>query len=118
MFAKKINEEFENRFEGALYGKLKDYPNLSRVNAWYSLNPPERPFMLLCHGIQVRDPQMRFENGRFIVRANIANKAFNMEAWCDHQGQELVDLDPRLLPADNNDHPSKQRFLETYRRYE
>lgn len=51
VFVKKINEEFENRFEGALYGKLQDYPNLSRANAWYSLNPPERPFMLLCHGI-------------------------------------------------------------------
>lgn len=117
-FKSKANDFLQSDFEQQFLGQVRDYPNLSSVNAWYSLAPNEKPSALLCQGIQLRDLELLFEEGRLAARFNISERAFNMDAWCDHQGSELLDYDPRLLPADPSQSESLARLLSSFERYE
>ena len=117
-FKNKANDFLKSDFEQQFLGQVRDYPNLSSVNAWYTLAPNEKPSALLCQGIQLRDLELLFEGGRFAARFNVSERAFNMDAWCDHQGSELIDYDPRLLPADPAQSESLARLLSTFERYE
>lgn len=117
-FKQQANEHLDAQFENWFVGQLQDYPNLSSVNSWYNLLPTEKPNALLCQGIQLRDPEPRFENGRVVLRANISERAYNMDAWCDHQGSELLDMDPRLLPSDPSESESLARLLGTMDKFE
>lgn len=54
------------------------------VNVWNTFAELEQPFSLLCSGIEIKHPQMRFENGRVAMRIKQRKDAINIDMYCDN----------------------------------
>jgi hypothetical protein len=85
-----IKEKITSRFSSA------------SVNVWHTFWELEQPFSLLCAGIEIKQPQSRIEDGRYVMTIKQRKDAINIDQYCDNKFQELWDLHPRHMDEDPN----------------
>jgi hypothetical protein len=66
-------------------------------NAYYPFDLMGHNFLLKCAGVEVTQPVMRFENGRFVIQTSLQKNDFKIDAYCDNDEQELLMVHPQLM---------------------
>lgn len=89
--------------------------NYQMAPAWHNVYYPfmeiEFSFPLLCAGIEIKNPQIRFDDERFVIFVEKRPApSVGIDMYCDNMYHELVDSHPDLLRG----HPeSTQRVWDT-----
>lgn len=76
---------------------IAEYAGMAKRNAWYTFMETDYSFLLLCGGIQIRQPYPRIENGRFVMKAQLAEGLLRIDEFCDANLNELRNLHPDLI---------------------
>ena len=76
---------------------IAEYSGMARRNTWYTFMETDYSFLLLCGGIQIKQPVPSIEDGRFVLKTEISDDLLRIDEFCDSDINELSKLHPDLI---------------------
>ena len=78
-------------------------------NTWYTPVKNERSFIMLCSGIQYREPTFKFINNKLVISTTLDKNPLNISEYCDNRWQELIETHPKIIEEDKAEY-IKEKF--------
>lgn len=77
--------EYHGQIQDKVEELLRERLSGAKANVWYSFRELEYSFPLLCGGLELRHPEARFEDGRFVIQTKLAKDTLNIDEYCDNK---------------------------------
>ena len=84
MANQKIQENIKDVSE-AVRLSIMEHAGTAVNNTWYTPVANERSFIMLCSGIQFREPQFRFEDNKLVMSTKLDKNPLNISEYCDNR---------------------------------
>lgn len=64
-----LNKQIQNstQFQSQLLERISDTQTFAFINNWHQSREPNHCFELICAGLDIKQPQYRFEKNRFVM---------------------------------------------------
>jgi hypothetical protein len=72
----------------------------AKFNVWYSQLEMGYSFVLMCAGLQIRNPEARLTKSSLWIKTNIKKDAIYHKEYCDSDQDELFRIHPRMMVND------------------
>lgn len=68
------------------FGKIEEFTSsVSRLNTYYHFDEMKDSFVLLCSGIELRQPTAHFEDNKLTFKTSLVKNPMRMDEYCDNK---------------------------------